>query len=114
MKAHRRIFTTGPWRTEDGDPGSPKHVLGVPVLRSLHRREEGVGALVLLEDRRYALTGATVAAGTATALRRHARRCSRRASAEERRWLKAVIAELNDCSRRPAALSLGGELVAPR
>jgi hypothetical protein len=51
------------------------------VVRLLRTREDAPGALVQLADRRYALTGATVAVGPAPRLRRHLRRSPRRCPA---------------------------------
>jgi cell volume regulation protein A len=56
------IFSVRGWREEDGDPGDPGHVGGVAVLRRLRVRRETPGALVQLEDGRYAVTGDGVAA----------------------------------------------------
>lgn len=65
-----RVFTSGPWRPEDGDPGRPRSVLGVPVSRRLSFNPDRNRALVRLADGRYALTGETVIVGLAAQVRR--------------------------------------------
>src|SRR5690606_28298898 len=77
MRARRLIFTTGPWHSDWGEQDEPRQVVGIQVARELLRREGGGGALVVLADGRFALTGATFAAGSARALMRHASRRSR-------------------------------------
>jgi hypothetical protein len=109
MKVYRPIFTAGPWRSDWGDPAQPHQVAGVGVARELLCREDGGAALVTLTDGRYALTGATFAAGTAQALKRHARSRSRRASEGERRWLLVVVEDLRARSKvRRLPLTGGG------
>lgn len=88
------IFTAGPWHSDWGDQGEPRQVSGIQVARELLRREGGGGALVVLADGRFALTGPTYAAGTARALMRHVRRRSRRAPVGYRAWLLVVAEEL--------------------
>lgn len=74
MKAHLPVFTSGPWQTADGDPGDPRTVHEIPVTTVVCRRRDGSGALVRLADRRFALTGSTMAMGPARKLRRYLRR----------------------------------------
>ncbi len=100
MRARRKIFTAGRWHPAWGDPDRPRHVANIKVARGLLRREGGGGALVILTDGRYALTGATFAIGTARAVMRDARSRSRTASAGERAWLLVVSEELRRRSRK--------------
>jgi len=99
MRAHRLIFTTGPWHSHWGEHDEPRQVVGIQVAGELLRREDGGEALVALADGRFALTGATFAAGSAGALMRHARRQSRCAAESDRAWLLAVTKELRGRSR---------------
>jgi hypothetical protein len=108
MRAHRSIFTAGPWQPEWGDPNQPRQVSDSPVARKLLRREDCGGALVVLADSRFALTGDTYAAGTARALMRHARSRSRCTSGKERAWLLLVTDELNSRSHKRRLGSTGG------
>jgi hypothetical protein len=107
MRARRLIFTAGPWHSDWGEQDEPHQVSGIQVVKGLLQREGGDGALVLLADGRFALTGSTYAAGTARALMRHARQRSRSAPDGDRTWLLVVIEELSRRSQkrrlRPAA-----------
>ena len=69
-----------PWRAEHGDAGAPVDVEGIVVLRTLRVRRGEPGALVLLEDGRFAVTGdGLVAAGGPRRLFRYCRDRIRRA-----------------------------------
>jgi potassium/hydrogen antiporter len=86
---------TEPWRDSDGDPSDPDILEGSPVLRSLRTRGDGLGALVMLEDGRYAVTGPSLALGSANLLGRYARRRLMDAPDEaERSWWHEVAAAL--------------------
>jgi len=100
MRAHRMIFTAGPWHPDWGDQDHPRHVSSLKVARGLLRREGGGGALVILADGRFALTGPTYTVGTARAVMRDARSRSRTASVGERAWLLLVAEELRHRSRK--------------
>lgn len=100
MKAHRMIFTTGPWNPNWGDHDHPRHVANIKVAGNLLHREGGGGALVILTDGRFALVGSTYAIGTARAVKRDARSKSRTASVGERAWLLTVSEELGRRSRK--------------
>jgi hypothetical protein len=80
LRPHARIFTSRAWLAEDGDPSRPRAVLGVPVTECLGSRPDAPGALVRLADRRYALTGRTVAVGAPRQLDRYIRRHARHGS----------------------------------
>lgn len=89
------IFTTRPWNPADGDPASPDQVLGIRVTRSICSRTNGVGALVALVDRRFAITGRTVTVGSARQLRRYIReRGHWPLGLDEGRWLDQVAERL--------------------
>jgi potassium/hydrogen antiporter len=86
---------TEPWEDRDGDPSDPDLIAGTPVIERLRERVDAGGALVALEDGRYAVTGASVAVGSAELVGRYARR--RRASAPngaEQLWWQEVAAAL--------------------
>jgi len=89
------IFTVRPWAAEDGDPADPEHVLGAQVMDHLRTRRDSPGALLALDDGRYAATGSTVAVGGAGQLQEHARRRARNAKTEaERTWWEDVVGAL--------------------
>jgi hypothetical protein len=94
LRRPSRIFTSRAWLADDGDPSRPREVLGVPVTERLGSRRDAPGALVRLGDRRYALTGSTVAVGVPRQLDRYLRRRARHAGggddwyAEARRLLR--------------------------
>jgi potassium/hydrogen antiporter len=70
-------------------------VLGVDVHDHLRTRRDRRGALVLLEDGRYAVTGPLVAVGGASQLQRYARRRLADENDEAARaWWQEVIGAL--------------------
>ena len=92
-------FVTRPWgaHPEDrGDPARPGAVHGVDVIDQLRTRRDGrPGAVVLLEDGRYAFTGTIVALGNAHQVQGAARRRLRFAKTDsERAWWREVIGAL--------------------
>lgn len=96
QRAHRPsgapIFTTRPWTDADGDPDAPVAVLGLEVVERLGTRWDVPGALVVLSDGRYAVTGPHVLAGSREQLQWHARRRLRIATGDaERAWWQEVI-----------------------
>ena len=89
------VFTVRPWRESDGDPARPRRLAGTEVIDLLRTRRDQPGALVALEDGRYAVTGPLLAVGGASLLQRHAHeRLARATSAEERAWWQEVIGVL--------------------
>jgi cell volume regulation protein A len=92
------IYTTRPWsdRSDHGEPGHPSRLGGVAVLDQLRTRRDGTaGALVLLEDGRYAVSGRSVTIGGAREVQDTARRKIRGASDDaERAWWREVIGAL--------------------
>ncbi|MGH2941773.1 MAG: potassium/proton antiporter, partial [Solirubrobacteraceae bacterium] len=86
------IFTTRPWTDADGDPDTPSKVLGLRVVERLNTRWDVPGALVVLEDGRYAVTGPHVLVGAREQVQWHARRRLRTAKSDaERAWWQEVI-----------------------
>ncbi|MBO9531488.1 MAG: potassium/proton antiporter [Solirubrobacteraceae bacterium] len=89
------IFYTGPWREVDGDPGRPPQVGGTMVIEQIRTRRDEPGAVVALEDGRFAYTGSVTAVGTARDLRRAAeRRLGLAQSDAEQSWWREVIGAL--------------------
>jgi cell volume regulation protein A len=90
-----QISTTRPWTEADGDPAYPRQVAGTPVVRQLRTRLDRPGALVELEDGRYAFTGPVISIGSARALQEAARRrLARSRSDAESEWWREVIGTL--------------------
>jgi potassium/hydrogen antiporter len=89
------VFTTGPWNAADGDPARPRRVGGVAVVEQLRTRRDQPGALVALDDGRFAYTGAITAVGSAPQLQDAARRRLRYAKSDaEQAWWREVIGAL--------------------
>lgn len=89
------IFHTGPWREQDGDPARPTTVTGVAVLEQIRTRRDEAGAVVVLEDGRFAYTGRFTAVGSARDLHRAAERRLRLADGDrEQAWWREVIGAL--------------------
>jgi potassium/hydrogen antiporter len=90
-----QVFTTRPWTAADGDPAYPRQVAGRAVVKQLLARLDRPGALVELDDGRYAFTGPVLAVGSASALQAAARdRLARAVSEPEREWWREVIGAL--------------------
>jgi hypothetical protein len=84
------------WDPLDGDAAEPERVLGIPVDHLLARRADAPGALVVLEDRRLALTGPLAAVGLHRFLRAYVRQRARGKRDEAyRTWLAEVSAVLD-------------------
>jgi len=88
------IFSTGPWRGDDGDPAQPEAVAGRTVVEQLRIRRDAPGGLWVLDDGRYAVTGALYAIGGRSDLSEWARRRMRDAEPDERAWLQTVVGAL--------------------
>jgi len=89
------LFSARPWTHWDGDPTAPTVIAGQPVVEQLRQRRDRAGALVLLADGRYAITGPLLVTGSREALIQWARRRIRNvADDEERAWLQGVVATL--------------------
>jgi potassium/hydrogen antiporter len=90
-----QVSTMRPWTSADGDPAYPRQVAGRGVVKQLRTRLDQPGALVELDDGRYAFTGPVLAMGSASALQASARRrLARAGTAAERDWWRGVIGEL--------------------
>jgi cell volume regulation protein A len=75
-----------------GDPARPTEVFGAKVIERMRNRRDVRGALVALDDGRYAVTGPTLAVGSPTDLQRYARRRLERAATDaERGWWQEVM-----------------------
>ena len=90
-------LTVRAWNPHDGNPGSPEHVLGIPVDRLLAVRPDAPGALVALRDRRLALTGQVAAIGRHRVLRTYVRG---RARTKDDRAYRAWLAEVAEVLER--------------
>jgi cell volume regulation protein A len=90
------VFTSRPWNPqEDGDPGHPSELLGVYVRDHLRTRRDRPGALLVLADGRYAVTGPTLAVGASRQLQAYARRrLAHEADDTARAWWQEVIGAL--------------------
>jgi len=95
LRSGSAVFTSRKWTEADGDAGFPKEVEGVPVTEQIRTRRDVSGALVVLVDGRFAVTGPIMALGGALQLQRYARR---RLAAEDdaaaRAWWQEVIGAL--------------------
>lgn len=90
------IFSTGPWRDSDGDPGRPITVGGTAVLEQIRTRRDEAGAVVILEDGRFAYTGRYTATGSVGDLQRAAsRRLGLAKTDAERSWWREVIGAIS-------------------
>ncbi len=90
------IFSTGPWREADGDPGHPISVGGTLVLEQIRTRRDEPGAVVILEDGRFAYTGRITAVGSPSDLVRAAtRRLGLAKTDGERAWWREVIGSIS-------------------
>jgi cell volume regulation protein A len=92
-------FVLRPWGTHPRDEGEPSHptvVHGVDVIDQIRTRRDGrPGAVVILEDGRYAFTGNVVALGNPSQVQMAARRRLRLAKTDsERAWWREVIGAL--------------------
>jgi cell volume regulation protein A len=86
------IFSTRPWDESLGDPAHPTAVAGVPVIERMRIRRDTRGALVALDDGRYAVTGPSLAIGSASDVQRYARgRLERATTDAEQGWWQEVI-----------------------
>jgi cell volume regulation protein A len=86
------IFSTRPWNDAFGDPARPVTLLDVEVIERMRTRRDRRGALVALNDGRYAVTGPTLAVGSAADVQRYARRRLDTAATDaEKGWWQEVI-----------------------
>jgi cell volume regulation protein A len=92
------LFTVGPLEQTalTGDAAHPREVAGAPVVAQLRIRRDVPGALVALEDGRYAVIGPLVAVGGRQSLASWSIRRLRRLPGDdpERAWLQNVVGAL--------------------
>jgi potassium/hydrogen antiporter len=93
-RGYAPLFVVRPWREDDGDPSDPREIVGEPVVERLRERRDRPGALVLLADGRYAVSGPVLALGSRDSLSGWARRRLRAANEQEGAWLQGVIGTL--------------------
>jgi cell volume regulation protein A len=89
------VTSIRPWQPDDGDPQRPRTVAGIDVVEQLRTRRDEPGALVALDDGRYAVSGPLIAIGPAGELQAFARR--RLGNSEtpgERAWWQEVVGAL--------------------
>jgi cell volume regulation protein A len=100
VRSHRAVLTVRPRKPEDGDDlARPESLDGVEVVQHLRTRRDVPGALVMLADGRYAVSGPLVAIGPPRLLQRHVRRALHGAeSATERAWWQEVAGALTSSS----------------
>jgi cell volume regulation protein A len=90
------LFHVRAWDEGDGDAARPQVVAGREVADQLRTRTDSAGALVLLDDGSFAVTGATLAVGARRRLAWWARRRLELARLDpaERAWWEEVIGAL--------------------
>jgi len=96
LRGSSPIFTVRP-PGEDGITGeldAPELVLSQPVAARLRVRRDRPGALVALEDGRYAVTGPLLIAGSRDDVTTYARRRAAAADPDDRAWLQTVVGAL--------------------
>lgn len=86
------ILSMRPWIEEDGDPAAPKEINGREVIERLSIRRDVPGALVRLEDGRYAVTSPLLVVGSRDNVSDQARRRAREAADDgEAAWWQDVL-----------------------
>jgi cell volume regulation protein A len=86
------VFTARPWSPDDGDPAHPREVTGRRVVEHLRTRRDVPGALVILEDGRFAVCGPILLLGPPGQVQAQARRRLIRATDDaEISWWQEVI-----------------------
>jgi len=89
------VTSIRPWQNGDGDPQRPKEIAGLDVVEQLRTRRDEPGALVALEDGRYAVCGPLLAIGPSGELQAFARRrLSNSETPGERAWWQEVVGAL--------------------
>jgi cell volume regulation protein A len=86
------VYTSRPWNEADGDPAHPRDIAGNPVVEHIRTRRDVPGALVVLEDGRFAVSGPILMMGPAGQLQAQARRKLLRSTDDaEIAWWQEVI-----------------------
>jgi potassium/hydrogen antiporter len=90
------IFTVRPYDEDaiEGDLDDPREILGQAVVARLRTRADQPGALVALEDGRYAVTGPLLIAGSRDDVTAYARRRIGAEDPDERAWLQNIVGAL--------------------
>jgi potassium/hydrogen antiporter len=89
------VTSVRPWEPADGDPSRPAAIGGQAVIEQLRTRRDEPGALVMLEDGRFAICGPLLAVGPAMELQAVARRrLARAGKPAERAWWREVVGAL--------------------
>jgi potassium/hydrogen antiporter len=86
------VYTARPWTKEDGDAAHPRDVAGKAVVEHLRTRRDVPGALVILSDGRYAVTGPILMMGPPGQVQAQVRRrLAKGADDAELAWWQEVI-----------------------
>ncbi len=86
------VYTARPWDAADGDAAHPREVAGNPVVEHLRTRRDVPGALVILADGRFAVTGPILMMGPPGQVQAQVRRRLIRATDDaEVSWWQEVI-----------------------
>ncbi len=95
-EGHAPVFHVRPWNAaDDGDPNTATSVAGRMVVDRLRTRRDMPGALVLLDDGYFAVTGPVLALGREQLLSQWVRRKARAAPTDaERSWWEEVLGAL--------------------
>ena len=94
VRGHAPMFSVGPWRAGDGDPGHPDTVGGVQVVERMRIRRDEPGALLAIADGRFAISGALLAVGPREQVIVWARRRIARVDEDEAAGLQTVVGAL--------------------
>jgi potassium/hydrogen antiporter len=99
VRSHRAVLTVRPRTPEDGNVARPSEIDGVEVVHHLRTRRDVPGALVLLADGRYAVSGPLIAVGPPRLLQRHIRRELHGSTSDtELAWWQEVAGALTSSS----------------
>ena len=86
------VYTARQWSDADGDPAYPQTIGGREVVEHLRTRRDVPGALVILADGRFAVTGPILMMGPAAQMQTQARRrLTASRDAAEQSWWQEVI-----------------------
>jgi cell volume regulation protein A len=86
------IVSIRPWLESDGDPARPESINGREVIERLSLRRDVPGALVRLDDGRYAVTSPVLVVGSRDVLSEQARRRARETTDDgDAAWWQDVL-----------------------